>query len=79
MCDGAFQSKGLIFGTDSFTKKDVVKLMNVLLIKYNINSTYHVSKELPRIYILRKEVYKIYIIVNEYIIPSSKYKLTGIR
>jgi hypothetical protein len=44
MCDGAFQSKGLIFGTDSFTKKDVVKLMNVLLIKYNINSTYHVSK-----------------------------------
>jgi hypothetical protein len=33
--------------------------MNVLLIKYNINSTYHVSKGLPRIYIPRKEVYKI--------------------
>lgn len=45
MCDGAFTHKGLTLCTDSFTLKDVVILMNVLLIKYNIRSNLHNAGE----------------------------------
>jgi hypothetical protein len=79
MCDGGFLHKGLILCTDSFTYKDVINLMNVLLIRYNINSTLHKSGNLPRIYISRKEIYKLLKIVDDHIIPFSKYKFTGIR
>lgn len=75
MCDGAFTHKGLTLCTDSFTLKDVVLLMNVLLIKYNIMSNLHNAAGHPRIYVPRKEIYKLKIIVNKHIIPFSRYKL----
>jgi len=78
MCDGGYQHKGLILCTDSFTIEDVVVLMNVLLIKYNITSSLHKAAGHPRIYISRTEIYKLKNIVIEYIIPFSKYKL-GIK
>jgi hypothetical protein len=49
--------------------------MNVLLIKYNISSSLHKAAGQPRIYISRKEIYKLKNIVIEYITPFSKYKL----
>jgi len=79
MCDGGFLHKGLILCTDSFDIKDVINLMNVLLIKYNISSTIHRSGNLPRIYISRKEIHKLVNIVNDHIIPFSKYKFTGLH
>lgn len=39
MGDRVNLNKGLVWCTDSFTLQEVVKLMNVLKIKYNINST----------------------------------------
>ena len=55
MGDGTYNGKSLSLCTDSFTIKEVVLLMNVLMIRYNINCTirYH-SKKYPRIYILKK-------------------------
>jgi hypothetical protein len=50
MCDGAVSGKGLILCTDSFTMKDVILLMNVLLIKYDIISKMHKVGGWPRIY-----------------------------
>lgn len=39
MGDGAILNKGLVLCTDSFTLQEVINLRNVLLIKYNIDST----------------------------------------
>lgn len=39
MGDGAKLNKGLILCTDSFTVQELITLMNVLKIKYDINST----------------------------------------
>jgi len=39
MGDGAKNNKGLVLCTDSFTIQEVVKLMNVLKIKFNIHNT----------------------------------------
>lgn len=75
MCDGAFTHKGLTLCTDSFTLKDVVILMNVLLIKYNIRNNLHNAGGHPRIYVPRKEIYKLKNIVNKHIIPFSRYKI----
>lgn len=47
MGDGAIKNKGLTLCTDSFTTQDVVKLMNVLLIKYDIKSTIHMENKRP--------------------------------
>lgn len=78
MCDGAKSYKGLIFCTDSFTIKDVVVLMNVLLIMYNISFTMHKAAGLPRIYISRNEKNKLRNIIDKHIIYFSRYKLDGI-
>jgi len=75
MCDGSWTHSGLTLCTDSFTLKDVVILMNVLLIKYNISSNLHKAAGLPRIYIGSKEISKLRIIVNECIISFFSYKL----
>jgi len=78
MCDGtAHKHKGLTLCTDCFSMQDVVLLMNVLLIKYNIFSSINKSKGLPRIYISRKEMVKLRKVVDDYIIPFSIYKITG--
>jgi LAGLIDADG DNA endonuclease family len=59
MGDGAKKNKGIILCTDSFTFKEVIILMNILLIKYNIKSYIHLEKCKPRIYITYKELLKI--------------------
>ena len=41
MGDGAKMNKSLILCTDSFTLQEVILLMNVLKLKFGINSTIH--------------------------------------
>ena len=43
--------KGLYLCTDSFSNYDIVRLMNVLLIRYNINSSLVQTSGKSRIYI----------------------------
>lgn len=43
MGDGAIRNQGLILCTDSFTLQDNVKLMNVLKIKYGLNTSIHMD------------------------------------
>ena len=52
MGDGTFKGVSLLLCTDSFTIINVVTLINVLIIKFNINCTlcYH-KHYYPRIYI----------------------------
>jgi hypothetical protein len=69
--------KGLYLCTDSFTDYDIVRLMNVLLIKYNIKSNLVKISNKSRIYIPSSESNKISNLVSNYIHSSMKYKILG--
>lgn len=76
MGDGAILNKGLVLCTDSFTLQEVINLRNVLLIKYNIDSTIQGWRNSrPRIYILPKSMPKLINLVKPYMLPSMLYKL----
>ena len=68
--------KVLLLCTDCFTFKEVVILMNILKIKFNINATIHTEKYQPRIYISNNELSKILPHINPYFVKSSLYKLS---
>jgi len=75
MGDGTAVSSGIRICTDSFTLKDVVRLINVLIIKYRLKCTLHMSDNKPRIFISSKSMDLLTSIIYPYIIPSMKYKL----
>lgn len=55
MSDGARYGKGMVLCTDGFTVVEVVRLMNVLIYRYEINCSLIYSAGLPRIYIGRAD------------------------
>ena len=55
--------------------KEVVLLMNILLIKYDIKSTIHFDNNRPRIYINKKELNKIIPFIKPYFVKHFLYKL----
>lgn len=79
MGDGGFKSKGIYICTDSYTIQDTVRLMNVLIIRYDFKCTLHKAsnKHGYRIYISRNSLYKVEKLVKPYFIPSMYYKLGG--
>lgn len=76
MGDGCGNRHGLLLCTDSFTVPEVVKLMNVLIIKYQLNCTlrFHTPTQ-PRIYIRESSMKKLRGIVEPYMFSSMMYKL----
>ena len=76
MGDGAKRNKGITLCTDCFSYKEVVLLMNILKIKYNINSTIHKEKYKPRIYISNKELLKILPYIKPYFTKNFLYKIS---
>jgi|1185.fasta_scaffold123034_2 hypothetical protein len=78
MRDGTNEKGGLILCTDSFSLKDVVRLMNVLIIRYGLNCTLRYFGQYPRIYIRRDSMANIQRIVEPFIHPSMMYKLYNI-
>lgn len=75
MGDGTAQSSGLRICTDSFEIKDVVRLMNVLMIKYRINCGLHTHKGTYRIYITKDSMPELRRIIKPHMINSMLYKL----
>ena len=77
MGDGATKRHGLILCTDSYTISEVVRLMNVLMIKYGLDCTFHFnnSTPYPRIYIKQHSMAKLETIVGPYMHPSFLYKI----
>ena len=75
--DGGFKSKGIYLCTDSYTIQDVVRLMNVLIIRYGLKCTLHKASNGKgyRIYISRHSVDKVIEIVLPYLTPSMYYKV----
>nr|YP_010714067.1 hypothetical protein P2X57_mgp35 [Fuscoporia gilva]WDD39630.1 hypothetical protein [Fuscoporia gilva] len=76
MGDGARRNKGVLLCTDCFTVNEVVLLMNILLIKYNIKSTIHFDNKKPRIFINKVELNKIKPFIKPYFVKRFYYKIT---
>jgi hypothetical protein len=76
MGDGSAQRHGLIICTDSYSVQDVVRLMNVLIIRYRFECTlrYHTPTQ-PRIYIKQRSMFLLQTIVKPYMHYSMEYKL----
>jgi len=78
MGDGSVQRHGLLLCTDSFSVQDVVRLMNVLIIKYELKCTIRKQEEGKyRIYISEKSMYKLRNIVGPFMVKSMLYKIKG--
>ena len=76
MGDGTYKSEGLLLCTDSYSIKDVVRLMNVLIIRYRLICTIHnPNKDQYRIYISRKSMQNLLAIVKPYMVQNMLYKL----
>ena len=75
MSDGVSNQYGLTLCTDSFTFQDVARLINILILRYQLDCRMHIYKGKPRIYISAKSMDKLRMLVAPYIIPFSSYKL----
>ena len=59
MGDGSKRAKGLVLSTDSFTLKEVILLVNILILKFDIYPTIQKEKNNFRIYINEQNLMKI--------------------
>jgi len=75
MGDGSAIGSGLRLGTDSFTIKECVLLINVLIIKFNLNCSLHLLENKPRIYISAKSKNNLVSIVKPHMTSSMYFKL----
>ena len=75
MGDGSAQKHGIVLCTDSYSLPDVVRLMNVLIIRYRLNCTLRKHGEYNRIYIREGSMPLLRSIVRPYFHDSMLYKL----
>jgi hypothetical protein len=75
MGDGSKRAKGLILCTDNFNLQDVVLLINILIIRFNINPTIQKEKDNFRIYINGKDLIKIRPYILPYFVDHFLYKI----
>jgi len=78
MGDGVGRSHGLILCTDSYSVEDVVRLINVLIIRYRLDCTlrFHTIDH-PRIYIRAKSMPLLRSIVLLFMHSSMLYKINN--
>jgi len=69
------KSFGLVLCTDSFSIEDVVRLMNVLIVRYGIDCTIRYNGNYNRIYIRNKSMPLLRTIVSPYMHSSMLYKI----
>lgn len=76
MGDGVAKSHGIILCTDSHSVQDIVRLMNVLMIRYDLECTlrFHTPSQ-PRIYIRQRSKGLLRTIVTPHMDMSMLYKL----
>jgi hypothetical protein len=76
MGDGAKKNNGITLCTDNFTIQEVVLLINILMLKFNINPTIHKERNKYRIYINNKDLNKIIPFIKPYFVNSFLYKIS---
>ena len=74
MGDGSISRHGLILCTNSYSCQDVVRLMNVLMIRYRLECTIHLKRQNQKIeymiYIGKGSIPILRTIVTSYLHPS---------
>ena len=76
MGDGSVRDCGLILCTDSYKLVDVVRLMNVLIVKYSLDCIMRTHRENKyRIYIKQSSMSLLVKIVSPYMHSSLLYKI----
>ena len=75
MFDGTKSGKGLTLQTQSFTIKEVVFIINILIHKFDLKCSIHMQRNQPTIYISAKSMKKLNLKINFYFCKSMKYKL----
>lgn len=75
MGDGTKAHKGLVLQTQSFTIKEVVFIISILIYKFNLKCSIHIQRNQPTIYISSKSITKIKSYILPYICNSMRYKL----
>ncbi|RUS34416.1 homing endonuclease [Jimgerdemannia flammicorona] len=80
MSDGQSHGNlGLFLCTHSFSIPDVVRLMNVLMVRYNLDCTLRMDHgKYPMIYIQARSMPKLQTIVSSYMDPSMLYQIQHI-
>lgn len=73
MGDGSKKNNGITLCTDNFTLKEVVLLVNILIIKFDINPSIHKEKNNFRIYINNKDLMKIKPYISPYFVDNFLY------
>ena len=74
--DGSFvKGGGLYLNTQSFTIIDNVRLINVLILKFNCKCSIHMQRGLPIIYISARSMRKLLPLLEPYFTPGMLYKL----
>lgn len=75
MCDGAFQKGGgIALNLQNFTLYELIYFVNILNIKFNLDCTLHKSRNQYVVYIRVASVKKLYKEIEQFIVPSMKYK-----
>lgn len=75
MGDGACQDKGITLNLQAFTLKELIYLMHIFNIKFDINCNIHKSRNQYVIYITTKSLKKLFLYIKQYIHLSMEYKL----
>ena len=75
MGDGSKRAKGIVLCTDNFSLQEVVLLVNILILKFDINPTIQKEKIYFRIYINEKSLMKIKPFIKPYFVDHFLYKI----
>jgi heme/copper-type cytochrome/quinol oxidase subunit 1 len=75
MASGTKTYNGITLQTQSFTVKEVVFIVNVLIHKFHLKCSIHMQRGQPTIYISSKSMEKIQAYILPYICNSMRYKL----
>ena len=74
MGDGSKSGTGIILQTQSFTVKECVFIISILIHKFNLNCSINIQRNQPTIYISSKSIKKIKPFILLFFTPSMKYK-----
>ena len=77
MCDGAHYGGGLVLCTECFTTKEVVLLINILIIRHGLDCRIIYNRVGPRITFRKSELPKLRRLVGPHMCEFSMYKLQG--